>query len=118
MVKKKTQRVRKTSTKNWGQVGTKVPMPATVIVPSGRCPFIIDEYSEEAVYEWVVALTKWKADVITYKQSVYTYWLRHSFEMTSKEFQKAVNIVKQIVPENTKNLHDLHINKSELEQYM
>ncbi len=118
MVKKRKQRVRKSSTKNWGQVGTKVPMPSTVIVPSGRCPFIMDEYSEEAVHEWVIELTKHKADVVTYKQTVYTYWLRHSFDMRSPEFQKAVNVVKRIVPEDTRSLSDLHIKKSEIEQYV
>ena len=115
---KRNGRVRKSNTKNWGQVGVKVPMPATIIVPAGRCPFIMDEYSEDAVYEWVVTLTKEKADVVTYRQSVYTYWLRHSFDLFTEDFRKALKIVKRIVPENTKSLQDLHISKADLEQYV
>ena len=107
--RKKSSRVRKTSTTNWGQRGTSIPLAATILVPSGKCPFIIDEYSPENVIEWIISLTEEKASVITYDRNVYVYWLRHSFEMTSKEYRDAKDIVLDIVPPRVKSVKDLAV---------
>lgn len=107
MKKKRKSRVRKGSTKNWGQKGPSVQMPATIAVPSGRCPFVMEDTEEETVKEWVMELTKWKASPITYKQSAYVYWIRHSFDCNTDEYRKVKRIVEKVVPERVKSVNDL-----------
>ncbi len=112
MVKKRRGRVRKTSTKNWGQRGTSVAIAATVAIPSGRCPFIAEELSENSILEWVALLTNEKQSAITYKRSVYTYWIRHSFDVNSQEYRQAVKIIDEYVPDVVKTVSDLGFDAS------
>lgn len=108
MVKKKRKvRVRKSSTKNWGQKGTSQAVPATVLVPSGKCPFIVETTDEEDIKEWIIEVTNQKASVITYDKSVYKYWLRHSFSVLSEEYRAAKQIIDDLLPERIKCIDDL-----------
>jgi len=107
MAKRKNIKVRKVNTTNWGHRGISVPLSATVLVPSGQCPFIMDEYSRENVIDWIVNLTEEKHSVITYDRNVYVYWLRHSFSIMSEEYRDAKLIVEEIVPQKVKTVKDL-----------
>lgn len=107
MVKKKRTRIRKTNTDNWGSRGESVSVAATVLIPSGLCPVIIEEYSRANVVEWVQALTESKPAPHTYKKSVYKYWLRHSFDIFSKEYKDACEIIDEIVPEEVRTQSDI-----------
>lgn len=111
MVKKKRRnaRVRKVNTTNWGERGISIPMAATIMIPSGKCPFIMEEYSRQNVIDWVISLTEEKAPVIKYQRSVYTYWLRDSFGMFTQEHRDAKEIVEEIVPDIVKDVKDLMI---------
>ena len=109
MKRKKTSRVRKSSTKNWGVKGPSIAIPSTVLVPSGKCPFIIEEFDEQQILDWVVALTEWKNSATTYDRGVYTYWLRHSFDVNSQEYKDAKKIVAEVVPDRVKNISDLNL---------
>lgn len=113
--KKRSSRTRKVNTKNWGQRGESIPLPATISVPSGRCPFVMEEDSREAVLEWIARVTHDKASPLTYMQSVYKYWVRHSFDMhtESASHKKASLIIEEVVPEYTKATADLLFNASE-----
>lgn len=107
MAKRRNARVRKSSTKNWGARGVSKAVPATVIIPSGACPYIVESTELSDIQDWVSNVTKEKASVVTYKRSVYTYWLRHSFDINSQEYRAAKKIVEDIVPETVKNVDDL-----------
>lgn len=112
MVKKKTKRtprVKKASTKNWGIRGERVHIAATIIVPSGQCPYEMEEFSRENVIEWCESITRAKPSAHTYKRRVYTYWLRDSFEIWSEEYRKSKAIVEEIVPEYVKTVQDLKV---------
>lgn len=109
-MKKKSKRVSRTkkgNTDNWGKKGPSEAVPCTVAVPAGRCPFVMEDTEEETVADWVVELTNWKSSAITYKQSVYTYWVRHSFDVGTDEYKDVVAIVKCIVPDCVKSADDL-----------
>ena len=114
MKRKNRRRVRKTNTKNWGARGTSVPLPVTIEVPSGKCPFIMEDSTEESVLEWIALLTDNKHEKLTYKRSVYRYWARHSFDINSqkKDHTAVVDIIEQVVPEYTKKLTDLMFDTS------
>ena len=111
MVKKKKRnpRVKKSNTDNWGTRGVSVQVAATIIVPSGQCPYEMEEFSRESVVEWVKSVTKAKASAHTYKREVYTYWLRHSFELWTEEYKKSKVIVEEVVPDYVKTIQDLNI---------
>ena len=109
MAKKRKSRVRKTNTKNWGSRGTSVPIAATLEVPSGRCPFVMEDTEEESVLQWIALLTDNKHQNLTYKRSVYEYWARHSFDINSqkKEYGEVIEILGQVVPERVRAMSDL-----------
>lgn len=107
--KRKNSRVRKVNTTNWGQRGVSIPMAATLMIPSGKCPFIIEEYSRQNVIDWIISLTEEKASVVKYQRSVYTYWLRDSFDVFSQEHRDAKAVVEEIVPDIVKDVQDLMI---------
>jgi hypothetical protein len=112
--KKRVSRVKKGSTANWGHKGVSVGIPATVSVPAGRCPFTMEDASEETVTDWAVQLTRWKSPVVTYKRSVYTYWLRHSFDFQTDEYRDAKTIIEYIIPDSVQTVDDLIIDRSYL----
>ena len=109
MAKKRKSRVRKTNTKNWGARGTSVPIAATLEIPSGRCPFVMEDTEEDSVLQWVALLTENKHQNLTYKRSVYEYWARHSFDINSqkKEYGEVIEILRQAVPERVRAISDL-----------
>ena len=107
--KRKNSRVRKVNTTKWGQRGVSIPMAATLMIPSGKCPFIIEEYSRQNVIDWIISLTEEKASVVKYQRSVYTYWLRDSFDVFSQEHRDAKAVVEEIVPDIVKDVQDLMI---------
>lgn len=109
MAKKRRARVRKSSTANWGAKGLASPTPATVIIPSGRCPFVIDDVEDESIQEWVLNVTQDKHNVLTYEKSVFKYWIRHSFDINSEEYREAVKKIELLVPDKVKNVSDLKI---------
>ena len=113
--RKRRSRVRKVNTKNWGQRGVSVPMAVTVEIPSGRCPFVMEDASKDSVLHWIALLTDAKHDKITYKQSVYKYWVRHSFDMNSQRenFNKAVKVIENAVPERVRRVSDLMFSAAE-----
>ena len=111
---KRRSRVRKTNTKNWGQKGKSVAMPATIAIPSGKCPFTAEDVSEDSILEWIALLTSHKAPAVTYRDTVYTYWIRHSFDVNSSEYRTAKEIILRYVPEYVKKMEDLRFNASEL----
>ena len=107
--RKRSSRTRKVNTKNWGQRGTSIPLPATISIPSGRCPFIMEDDSREAVLEWIAMLTDTKAAPLTYAKSVYKYWVRHSFDMNKQResFLRVTKVIDEVVPDYTKTTADL-----------
>jgi hypothetical protein len=107
MAKKRRARVRKSSTKNWGQKGVSQAVPATILIPSGKCPFVVESTDEEDIKQWIIEVTNEKAGVVTYDKSVYRYWLRHSFDIHSQDYKDAKNIVEEILPERIKSIDDL-----------
>lgn len=107
MAKRRNARVRKSSTKNWGTRGVTKAIPATVLIPSGPCPYIVESTEASDIKEWILNVTNEKAGVVTYEKSVYTYWLRHSFDINSQEYRDAKKIVESLVPERVKNVSDL-----------
>ena len=109
MAKKRKTRTRKVNTKNWGQRGTKKQIAATIAIPSGKCPFVMEDSNRETVLEWLAKLTFHKPIAHTYKRSVYTYWVRQSFDMFRQrgDHINAVNIINEVVPEYTKKVSDL-----------
>ena len=107
MAKKRRARIRKSSTKNWGQKGASQAVPATILIPSGPCPFTVESTDEEDIKQWVVEVTNEKASVVTYDKSVYKYWLRHSFDVHSQEYKDAKDLVEEILPERIKSIDDL-----------
>lgn len=111
MVKKKKRnpRVKKSNTDNWGERGESIQVAATILVPSGQCPYEMEEFSRESVVEWVKSVTKAKASAHTYNRQVYTYWLRHSFEIWTEEYKKSKEVVEEIVPDYVKTVQDLKI---------
>lgn len=109
MVKRRRSRVRKTDTKNWGERGETIHIAATIVIPSGPCPYQMEELSRENVIEWATAITNSKPAAHTYKQRVYTYWLRYSFDVWTPEFKKAKAIIEEIVPDAVRSVHDLRI---------
>ena len=112
---KRVSRVKKSTTKDWGYRGTSSPMACTVTTPAGRCPFVMEDASEETVTDWVIQLTKWKSSVITYTQSTYIYWIRHSFEMSTEEYQDAKRVIECVVPDRAKSVSDLIVDSSYLD---
>jgi len=112
-VKKRRTKVRKSSTKNWGQKGTSIAIAATVSIPSGKCPFIAEDTSKSSILEWIACLTAEKQSAITYKQSVYKYWIRHSFDVNSQDYKDAVKIIEVAVPDKVKTVSDLNFDTSE-----
>jgi hypothetical protein len=109
VVKRRNSRIRKTNTANWGQRGVSTPLAATILVPAGKCPFIIEEYSRDNVVDWIISLTEEKASVITYDRDVYVYWLRQSFDINGKDYAKARQVVLDVVPQRVKTLEDLEL---------
>ena len=107
MAKRKNPRVRKSSTKGWGVKGLSKPIPATILIPSGRCPYIVESTDEDDVKQWIMSITEDKPGAHTYEKSVYTYWLRHSFDVNSEDYQTAKEIVEFFVPERVKKVDDL-----------
>ena len=113
MVKKKRRsRVRKADTKNWGQRGVSVKLAATISIPSGRCPVIAEDLDEESILEWIAELTDCKDAALTYKRSVYTYWIRHSFDVNSSDYRQAVEIINEHVPQKVRTVSDLKFDAS------
>ena len=115
MAKKRRSRVRKANTKNWGSRGTSVPIAATMLIPSGRCPFIMEDCEEDSVLQWVALLTENKHQNITYGRSVYEYWARHSFDVNSqrKEYLQVLETLSEFVPERVKKTSDLMFSVSD-----
>ncbi len=107
MSKRRNPRVRKSSTKNWGQRGESQAIPATVLIPSGRCPIIVESTAEEDIKEWILRVTESKASVVTYDKSVYQYWIRHSFNINSAEYREAREVIDMWLPERVKTIDDL-----------
>lgn len=105
--RKKNTRVRKSSTKGWGVKGETKAIPATVLIPSGRCPYIVETTDEDDIKDWLVSVTEDKPGVVTYDRTVYTYWLRHSFDINSSDYRKAKSIVESLVPDRVKEVNDL-----------
>ena len=107
MAKKRRTRVRKTNTDNWGSRGESYAVPAIVLIPAGQCPVVIDEFSRENVIDWIQALTETKPSSHTYRKSVYKYWIRHSFNIFSKEYRDACDVIEEVVPEEVRTQSDI-----------
>ena len=107
MAKKRNPRVRKSSTKGWGVRGVSKAIPATVLVPSGRCPYIVESTDRGSLEEWIWNVTEEKPSVVTYDRSVYIYWLRHSFYINGEEYREAKSVVESLLPDQVKSVRDL-----------
>ncbi len=105
--KKRRARVRKTNTAGWGQRGVSRPQPATVKIPSGRCPYIVESTDPRDLKEWVLNVIEHKHPVITYEKTVFTYWLRHSFDINSEDYSIAKSFIECFLPDSVREKQDV-----------
>ena len=73
----------------------------------------MEDTSREAVAQWVVLVTENKHEKLTYKDTVYKYWARHSFDVNAKEYHQVVRIIDELVPERVYNTSDLMFSVSD-----
>ena len=111
---KKRSRTKKVNTANWGQRGTTTHVAATIEVPAGKCPFLMEDSERESVLEWIAKLTEHKPTAYTYLKSVYTYWARHSFDVNSEkpDYLRVLSIIDEVIPERTSKVSDLNFQAS------
>ena len=108
--KKRKSRVKKSNTSKWGRPEGDVKIThlhVTLAIPSGKCPEILEGDDHDAIYDWVVRLTKAKPPNTVYKPSVYKYWVRDFYESYSQEYKDIGAIIDTIVPEKVSKVSDI-----------
>ena len=101
MAKRKRQaRVKKSNTSKWGRPTDadvkKTYISATISIPSGACPAILEGMDRDSIRNWMIEITKTKPDAHTYQASVYKYWVRDFHESYSQEYKDIGNIIDTI----------------------
>ena len=72
---------------------------AVLVIPSGRCPHILEGTDIESVEKWVNAVRKSKPPGMKYLKSVYQYWIRDSYDVNSGEFKEATKSLNMLLDE-------------------
>lgn len=112
MAKKRKARVRKTDTSKWSKPNpdVKVSHPhVTLAIPSGKCPVTLKGDDRESIREWVVKLTKQKADNVTYQASVYKYWVRDFYVSYSQEYKDIGDVIDTFVTGKINKVSDIGV---------
>lgn len=112
---KRRSRTKKVNTKNWGQRGETHHVAATIEIPSGKCPFLMEDSDRESVLEWIAKLTNDKPSAYTYLRSVYAYWARHSFDINGEktDYLRVLRVIDEVIPERTSKVSDLNFQASD-----
>ena len=74
-----------------------VPANCILLVPSGRCPVHLEGTDVPSLRQWVEKIEKNKSRAVRYAGSVYQYWVRHSYEIGSKEYKEAIKNLEVVI---------------------
>ena len=110
MAKKRKSRIKKTNTSKWGRPAAeakKTFINATISIPSGKCPVVLENNDRESIRNWIIQITKKKPDAHTYQASVYKYWVRDFYESYSQEYKDIGHLIDSIVVVPVKQISDI-----------
>jgi len=65
-------------------------LPGTIIIPSGRCPFLLEGTDPKSVASWVKKINDNVSSGVHYAPSALRYWIRHTYDVNSTKHGDAV----------------------------
>ena len=66
-------------------------------VPSGRCPHQLEGTDVESVRAWVKKLMSGKNPNVNYAKSVFSYWIRDTYDINGNEYKAARNSLDSVI---------------------
>ena len=72
-------------------------IPGLIIIPSGRCPFLLEGTDSEAVSAWVRKIRDSAPEGINYSSSALRYWVRHTYDINGDEYQEAAAMLDSLL---------------------
>ena len=109
--KKRSARVKKANTSKWGRPAdgdVKIThINATIAIPSGKAPAVLEGDDRESIREWMIEVTKKKPSAHTYLASVYKYWVRDFYESYSDEYKDIGEIIDSIATSPVRAVADI-----------
>ena len=75
-----------------------------VIVPSGKCPAVLEETTEEAVLKWINEIIEATSSAKLYLPSAYKYWARQIFFNDREKTEKVIKVINERLGE--RNVYD------------
>lgn len=75
-----------------------------VIVPSGKCPAVLEETTEEAVLKWINQIIEATSSTQLYLPSAYKYWARQIFFNDREKTEKVIKVINEKLGE--RNVYD------------
>ena len=76
---------------------TNIPTNCVLIIPSGRCPVTLEGTDVGSLKQWISQIEKNKNPAVRYAGTVYQYWVRHSYEIGSEEYNEAIKNLKTVI---------------------
>lgn len=98
--RKRQARVKKVDTAKWsrpteGEVKV-VHINATISIPRGKCPAVLEGDDRESIRNWMIEITKTKPAAHVYLASVYRYWVRDFYESYSQEYKDIGTVIESL----------------------
>lgn len=75
-----------------------------VIVPSGKCPVVLEETTEEAVLKWINEIIENTSSTKLYLPSAYKYWARQIFFNDREKTEEVIKVINERLGE--RNVYD------------
>ena len=75
-----------------------------VIVPSGKCPVVLEKTTEEAVLKWINEIIENTSSTKLYLPSAYKYWARQIFFNDREKTEEVIKVINERLGE--RNVYD------------
>ena len=64
-------------------------IPSYIIIPSGRCPHLLEGTDKKSVSAWVSLVNDSSPAGVTYAKSALRYWIRDTYDINGPDFKAA-----------------------------
>ena len=72
-------------------------IPGLIVIPSGRCPFLLEGTDPKSVLEWAEKVRDNAPAGIVYAKSALRYWIRSTYDVNSADHKKAADVLDNIL---------------------
>ena len=72
-----------------------------VIVPSGKCPVVLEKTTEEAVLKWINEIIENTSSTKLYLPSAYKYWARQIFFNDREKTEEVIKVINERLGERS-----------------